>query len=97
MAERPRYGDIRAPALAIYAVIDSVDQTEPWVRADTARRTNEQEMLDKLAPIYAYGRDEFKREVAGSKTLEIRGAHHWIFLSHADQVFRAMREFLLAP
>jgi len=94
-AERPQYRRVRAPALAIYSVIDSVSQMEPWVRSDAARRAGQQAVLDKLEPIYAFGREQFKREMVNGKTLEIRGAHHWIFLSHADQVARAMREFLL--
>jgi len=93
--EHPRYREVRAPALAIYAVTDSVDQGEPWVRADTARRANEQLYLNKIAPVYAFSRAQFKREVRRGRVLEIHGGHHWIFLSHADQVARAMREFLL--
>ncbi len=50
-----------------------------------------------MGPIYAFSRDEFRREVVRGTVIEIRGAHHWIFLSHADQVARAMREFLAAP
>ena len=94
MGERPPYRRIRVPALAIYAVIDSVDQMEPWVRADKERRANQQAVLDKLEKVYAFGRAEFKREVPKGQVLEIRGGHHWIFLSHAEQVAKAMREFL---
>jgi len=50
-AERPQYRRVRAPALAIYSVIDSVSQMEPWVRSDAARRAGQQAVLDKLEPI----------------------------------------------
>jgi pimeloyl-ACP methyl ester carboxylesterase len=96
-AETPRWREIRAPALAVYSVADSVDQTEPWVRADRARRRNEQEFLDKIGPIYAASREKFRREIPRPTVVEIRGGHHWIFLSHAERVAKAMREFLLGP
>jgi pimeloyl-ACP methyl ester carboxylesterase len=96
-AEEPRWREVRAPALAIYSVVDSVDQAEPWVRADRARRRNQQAFLKKIGPIYAVSRDQFRREMQRGVVVEIRGGHHWIFLSHADRVARAMRDFLLAP
>lgn len=96
-AESPRWEEIRVPALAVYAVVDSVDQGEPWVRADRARRANQQIFLDKIGPIYAYSREKFRRDVKRATVLEIRGGHHWIFLSHAERVARAMRDFLQAP
>jgi pimeloyl-ACP methyl ester carboxylesterase len=94
VAERPKYAQVRAPALAVYSVIDSVDQMEPWVRADRERRENQQKVLDKLEIVYAFGRDEFRREVKRGEVLEIHGGHHWIFLSHAERVAQAMRAFL---
>jgi pimeloyl-ACP methyl ester carboxylesterase len=96
-AESPRWREIRAPALAVYAVVDSVDQGEPWVRADRARRRNQQRFLNKIGPIYAVSREKFRREMQRGTIVEIRGGHHWIFLSHADRVSRTMRDFLLAP
>ena len=35
-SEHPNYRAVRAPALAIYAVADTVTQLEPWQRADAA-------------------------------------------------------------
>ena len=96
-AEVPRWEEITAPALAVYSVVDSVDQAEPWVRADRVRRGNQQAFLDKIGPIYAYSREKFRRDVKRSTVLEIRGGHHWIFLSHAERVARVMRDFLQAP
>jgi pimeloyl-ACP methyl ester carboxylesterase len=96
-AEAPRWDEISAPALAVYSVVDSVDQAEPWVRADRARRGNQQAFLDKINPIYAYSRDKFRRDMKRGTVLEIRGGHHWVFLSHAERVARAMRDFLQTP
>jgi hypothetical protein len=35
--------------------------------------------------------------VAKGEVLEIHGAHHWIFVSHRDQVIAAVRRFLDQP
>lgn len=92
--EHPDYQDVRAPALAIYAVTDSVFQTEPWQRADTAHAAALQAVLDASERVMSELRAQFKREVAHSQVLEIHGAHHWIFVSHRDQVLAAVRRFL---
>jgi len=42
-------------------------------------------------------REKFRREVSRSRVVEIHGGHHWIFVSHADRVFQAVRDFLAAP
>lgn len=46
--------------------------------------------------LYALLRAEFRSRVARSQVLEIRGAHHWIFVSHRDRVLAATRAFLLS-
>ena len=92
--EHPDYRAVRAPALAIYAVIDSVSQTEPWQRADTARAASLQAVLHATEPVMRALRQQFAREVAHGQVIEIHGAHHWIFVSHRDQVLAAVRHFL---
>lgn len=93
-AERPAYRSVRAPALAIYAVTDSVSQLEPWQRSDTARFAGLQELVRGLGVAMAQSRAEFKGRVPHANVLEIHGAHHWIFVSHRDQVLAAVRDFL---
>jgi pimeloyl-ACP methyl ester carboxylesterase len=46
--------------------------------------------------LYALLRAEFRSRVERSQVLEIRGAHHWIFVSHRDRVLSAARAFLLS-
>jgi pimeloyl-ACP methyl ester carboxylesterase len=95
--EPPAYRAIRAPALAIYAVTDSVAQLEPWQRDDAehAAAWRASVRVDEL--VYRQLRAEFARDVRRASVLEIHGAHHWIFVSDRTQVLRAARQFLLAP
>jgi pimeloyl-ACP methyl ester carboxylesterase len=92
--ERPNYAGVAVPALAIYAIADSVSQLEPWQRSDTANATGFQELVRGMEAAERPLREKFKREVARSRVLEIHGGHHWIFVSHADRVFEAIRDFL---
>jgi pimeloyl-ACP methyl ester carboxylesterase len=96
-AERPNYRAIRAPALAVYAVIDSVTQLEPWQRADRARVRGLMEVIRATEFVERKLRDQFKSQVVKGEVLEIHGAHHWIFVSHRDQVIAAVRRFLDQP
>jgi pimeloyl-ACP methyl ester carboxylesterase len=92
--ERPAYRSVRAPALAIYAVTDTVSQLEPWQRTDRAHAADWQDFIRLSAPVEQRLRAEFKNEVANSSVLELHGAHHWIFVSNFDEVVAATRRFL---
>ena len=93
-SEHPNYRAVRAPALAIYAVIDSVSQLEPWQRDDVLHRQGWQDVVRAVETVYRPLRAQFKSQVANSQELEIHGAHHWIFVSNRDAVVTAMRRFL---
>jgi pimeloyl-ACP methyl ester carboxylesterase len=92
--EHPPYRSVRAPALAIYAVIDAVSQLEPWQRADRAHAAGLQELVRGSEFVDRKLRSKFKNQVAHAEVLAIHGAHHWIFVSNADEVVNAMRRFL---
>jgi non-heme chloroperoxidase len=94
-AEHPPYRAVRAPALAIYAVVDSVSQLEPWQRSDRAHFSGLQEAIRGDEFVNRRLRSQFKNEVSHGEVLEIHGAHHWIFVSHRDAVAQAMRRFLI--
>jgi non-heme chloroperoxidase len=94
--EHPAYRSVRAPALAIYAVIDAVSQLEPWQRTDRAHVAGLQEVIRGSELVDRKARAKFKSQVAHGEVMEIHGAHHWIFVSNADEVFNAMRRFLAA-
>jgi non-heme chloroperoxidase len=93
-AEHPRYGKVKAPALAIYAVTDSVSQLEPWQRDDRAHAAAWQDVVRGLERVDRTSRAQFRREVEHGTVMEIHGAHHWIFVSNRDQVLTAVRRFL---
>jgi len=95
--ERPNYSVVRVPALAIYAIADSVSQLEPWQRSDSANAAGYQDLVRGMETAERPLREQFKREVPRSRVVEIHGGHHWIFVSHADRVFNAVRDFLAAP
>jgi len=92
--EHPAYRSVRAPALAIYAVIDGVSQLEPWQRTDRAHAAGLQEEIRGSELVDRKLRSKFKNQVAHGEVLEIHGAHHWIFISNADEVVSATRRFL---
>jgi non-heme chloroperoxidase len=96
-AEHPPYRQIRAPALAVYAISDSVSQLEPWQRDDRAHATELREVLRMNEGVARKLRAQFKNDVAHSGVLEIHGGHHWIFVSNRDEVVAAVRRFLLLP
>ena len=96
-SEHPQYRAVRAPALAIYAVTDTVTQLEPWQREDRARIAGQQELIRGTEFVLGKLRSQFRDEVARGSVLEIHGAHHWIFVSHRDEVTSAVRQFLAQP
>jgi pimeloyl-ACP methyl ester carboxylesterase len=52
---------------------------------------------DRSDQLFSLLRAEFKSQVANSTVIELHGAHHWIFVSHRDEVLKAARRFLLSP
>ena len=85
--EHPNYAAVKAPALAIYAVTDSVVAARavaairPRARGRVAGRgSRSRPRRPQLS------RDQFRREVEHGTVLEIRGAHHWLFVSNRDEV-----------
>lgn len=97
VAEHPDYRAVRAPALAIYAVTDSMSQLEPWQRTDRDHAAGWGEIVRAQDAVERASRDQFRREVANGRVLEIHGAHHWIFVSDRDSVVAAVRRFLSMP
>jgi non-heme chloroperoxidase len=93
--QHPAYARISAPALAVYAVADSAmtyfKGYAPMDSAGAARARGLGERLDAWA---AAERKRFRREMPHGRTLELRGAHHYVFISNAAEVEAAMRAFL---
>jgi pimeloyl-ACP methyl ester carboxylesterase len=93
-AEHPNYTAVKAPALAIYAVTDSITQLEPWQRTDREHAAAWQDVVRGVERVDRLSRAQFRREVEHGTVLEMRGAHHWLFVSNRDQVLAAVRRFL---
>jgi pimeloyl-ACP methyl ester carboxylesterase len=90
----PNYRAVRAPALAIYAVTDTVTQLEPWQRSDRQHAADLQQLIRGTEKAERPSRIQFKTEMAHGGVLEIHGAHHWIFVSNRAEVLGAIRRFL---
>lgn len=94
--DHPEYEQIRAPALALYAVKDSVHQVFPsWPSLDDSSRTLAQATFDRDQRRDAWQRERFRSQVTRGRVVEIPGAHHLIYVSHPAEVEREIRVFLL--
>jgi pimeloyl-ACP methyl ester carboxylesterase len=94
VSERQRWEKLKQPALAIFAQRDSFSQSEPWITADSANREDVQAVLDKQKEVVAFAVRDFKR-APHAQALIVHGGHHWVFVSHRQQVLDAVRDFLL--
>lgn len=94
--ERQEWEKLPVPALGIFGIRERFEQSEPWVREDTAWRRDVQEYLGKSKQVGDHAVADFKR-APRSEALVISGGHHWVFVSHREQILKAMREFLLRP
>jgi non-heme chloroperoxidase len=92
--EHPPYRAVRAPALGVYAITDAVSQLEPWQRNDRAHAAGLLDAIRGTEFVDRKLRSKFKNQVARAEVVELHGAHHWIFVSNADDVANAMRRFL---
>ena len=94
--EPQEWQKLPVPALGIFALRERFEQSEPWVKADTSWRTDVQAYLDKAKLVTEWAIADFKR-APRSEAIAISGGHHWIFVSHRDQVLAAVRDFLAKP
>ncbi len=90
----PDYSAVRAPALVIYAVIDSVQQLFPsWATLDTTDRDLALRFTAALQTWEAAERARVRRELPAAQVLELHGANHYVFDSHSAEVIESMRAF----
>jgi len=91
----PDYARVRAPALVIYAVIDSVQQVFPtWATFSPADRGAALRFTAALQTWESAERARVRRELSGAEVLELRGANHYVFDSHPGEVIGSMKAFL---
>jgi non-heme chloroperoxidase len=95
--EHPRYSRIHAPALAFYAVLDSVPQLfSAWAGMDSSQRTQARQFFAAFQAWANGERARFRSEMTRGRVVELRGAHHYLFMSNEAEVTREMSAFLLA-
>lgn len=93
--KHPAYSRIHTPALAFYAVPDSlVHMFPPGVTRDSTARRLAQRFFDVFRPWVAQERNRFRREMPNGRVVELHGAHHYLFMSHEADVIREMEAFL---
>jgi pimeloyl-ACP methyl ester carboxylesterase len=91
----PVYSAVRAPALVIDAVHDSVPDLFPsWQALAPTQREAARRFTAALRSWAATERTRVRRELRTAEVLELHGANHYVFDSHPDEVTRAMRSFL---
>jgi pimeloyl-ACP methyl ester carboxylesterase len=91
----PDYARVRAPALLIYAVVESARQLTPdWSALDGSHRELARQFAARLMAWARGERDRARHRLAGAVVVELPGANHYVFASHAGQVAEAMRAFL---
>ncbi len=92
---QPDYSRVRAPALAIYAVIDSMPDLFPTASTfDSATAAQARRFTASLQALGATERARYRRELPSGQVLELPGANHYVFYSNQKEVEGAMREFL---
>ena len=91
----PDYRAVRAPVLAIYAVVDSAPQIFPtWATLDSAERSAARHFTGTLQQWAAGERARLRRDLPSAHVLEQHGANHYVFDSDSAVVAAAMRRFL---
>lgn len=90
MADRREYGQVKAPALAIYAA------TFVSHRAGDSARIAEWESR-RVAPFREASKARVRRELGTVEVLDVPGTHMDFIFRSRDQIVAAMRRFLDAP
>lgn len=89
-----RYDQVHCPALAIYAVPDSLADVVPYyAELDSAGRALGDSLTRFVAAVVADSRARFAR-FPQNTVVDIRGGNHFIYLQRPAEVARAMRPFL---
>jgi pimeloyl-ACP methyl ester carboxylesterase len=88
---------IAAPALGLFAIPDgpaALFGADRYARLDTAARAQADRAFAGSMTWAKAGRERFRAEIARGTVVELRGATHYLFLSHPDRAEREMRAFL---
>lgn len=93
--KHPEYSRITTPALAFYAVLDSVGGLfPPTAGLDSTNRERARQFYAAFKPWTEGERARFRREMANGRVVELHGAHHYLFIFNEADVLREMETFL---
>lgn len=85
--ESPRYENISAPVVAIYAVEETDSLMKPWFDPkDELLRKNVEEQFHLRTNYRKAQIEVLERSIPQAKVIEIVGADHAVFISHEDEV-----------
>ena len=91
----PDYGAVRAPALVINSVVDSMPNVFPrWQTMSPENRAMAITFTATLQKWAAVRTERAQRELRGLRLLALHGANHYVFDSNPVEVTAAMRQFL---
>jgi non-heme chloroperoxidase len=89
---------VRAPTLAIYALLLSTEGMFPyWATLDSTARARARTVFNAVTTLQERLRTQFREAVPHARVVFIPGARHYVFLTHPGEVEHAMLEFLLPP
>ena len=88
----PEFTKVRAPTLALYSD-QSAETMTPWAIADAALKAKSESLFASVLPALERLRAQFRAAVPGAQTFAYP-AHHYQFLTRADDTERRMRDFL---
>lgn len=94
--QKPDYGRIRVPALALYPTARSWKELMPGTPdiADPEKQVAAEQVVAAMARIRKHMAESFRTGVANSRVVEIPGAGHNVFQTNEADVLREMRQFL---
>lgn len=88
---------VRAPTLAIYALLSSAEAMFPyWATLDTAARAQGKQSFAAVTELHGRLRPQFQQAVPHTRVVFIPGARHYVFLTDPGETEHAMLEFLLS-
>jgi len=93
-AEHPMYTRIKCPALAIYAKMSAKQFIPFYQELDSVNRKKGDKLFDAFNKISLKEEDRFDKEVSDGSIKEIKGARHYVFVSHPAETEKMVREFL---
>ena len=92
--EHPRYQDVHAPALAIYAGTDVHSAFPNYAAFDDDNKRRAEQSLPALKGFQETNVELFRRQVIRGRVAQLASGSHYVFLTAEAEVVRLIREFL---